>query len=93
MSTVSDSKERAMIGCLRTRVHKQPIIALYFESGHTHLLSGATYITRTQNLAATDKMYHIKSATQTVIIITVEINPKKIVSISWNNGKPVIETK
>ena len=21
-----------MIGCLRTRVHKQPIIALYFES-------------------------------------------------------------
>ena len=24
--------ESAMIGCLGTRVHKQPIIALYFES-------------------------------------------------------------
>ena len=30
--TVSDSKYSAMIGCLRTRVRKQPIIALYFES-------------------------------------------------------------
>ena len=44
-------------------------------------------------LDATNKMYHIKSATQTVIIITVEINPEKIVSISGNNGKLVIETK
>ena len=26
-----NSKESAMIGCLRTCVHKQPIIALYFE--------------------------------------------------------------
>ena len=27
-----NSKYRAMIGCLRTRVRKQPIIALHFES-------------------------------------------------------------
>ena len=32
MSTVSDSKQSTMIGCLRTRVRKQPIIALHFES-------------------------------------------------------------
>ena len=30
--TVSDSKLSAMIGYMRTRVRKQPIIALYFES-------------------------------------------------------------
>ena len=40
-----------MIGCLRTRVHNQPIIALYFESENVLkfynfeacLLPGATY--------------------------------------------------
>ena len=32
LSSFSDSKESAMIGCMRTRVRKQPIIALYFES-------------------------------------------------------------
>ena len=31
-------KKSAMIGCLRTRVRKQPIIALYFESE-----TGSTY--------------------------------------------------
>ena len=31
MSLFSDSKSE-MIGCVQTRVHKQPIIALYFES-------------------------------------------------------------
>ena len=31
MSTVSNSKQSAMIGCLRARVRKQPIISLYFE--------------------------------------------------------------
>ena len=30
-SSFSDSELSAMIGCLRTRVRKQPIIALYFE--------------------------------------------------------------
>ena len=30
--TVTDSKLSATIGCLRTRVRKQPIIELYFES-------------------------------------------------------------
>ena len=29
--TVSNSKYSTMIGCLRTRVRKKPIIALYFE--------------------------------------------------------------
>ena len=32
LSTISDSKYSSMISCLRTSVHKQPIIALYFES-------------------------------------------------------------
>ena len=32
LSTVSDSKQSAMIGCLQTRVCKQPNIGLYFES-------------------------------------------------------------
>ena len=31
LSTVSNSKYSAMIGCLQTRVCKQPILALYFE--------------------------------------------------------------
>ena len=31
MSSFSDLKQSAMIGCLRTRVRKQPIIALYIE--------------------------------------------------------------
>ena len=31
-SSFSESKSRAMIGCLRTPVHKQPIIALYLVS-------------------------------------------------------------
>ena len=32
LSSFSDSKLSAMIGCLRTRVRKQPTIALYFET-------------------------------------------------------------
>ena len=31
MSSFTSSKERAMIGSLQTRVHKQPITLLYFE--------------------------------------------------------------
>ena len=32
VSSLTMLKTNAMIGCLRTRVRKQPIIALYFES-------------------------------------------------------------
>ena len=37
-----------MIGCLRTRVRKQPIIALYITSrpGHTHLLVQSTMLVK-----------------------------------------------
>ena len=31
LSTVSNSKQSTMIGCLRTHARKQPIIVLYFE--------------------------------------------------------------
>ena len=62
-----------MIGCLRTRVHKQPIIALYFESENVLKLYNleARNITRMFNSMAP---YYAHISSGVTLVQTVSIN-------------------
>ena len=72
-----------MIGCLRTRVHKQPIIVLYFECMHNSLIQAPTQTYPAEIEAYTSVLHVVFIYTRTLCMWKV----KALASLAFGQAR------